>query len=380
MSCPLQNVCGGCLFRHLSPEEYQAQKVDDFKRIISGLNQPEIRLGEPVFIGDNTRRRASIAFSYNKGRLTLGFNQRQSDVLVDIQNCALLTPKLNANLDNLRRLLHEVCSSPITLSAKKGSKASVSYIKKGDVWLCEADNGIDVVLEFPETLTLEHRMILFELVQGFADIIRISHRTSASDLVEPIIEKAKPVIKMGQYDVFIPAGTFLQASKASEVALVGLVQKYLGMTTGRIADLFCGVGTFSYPLAQNKNNQITAVDSSKSLLAGFRQSVHKNMIPNIEIIEKNLFKYPLDEKEISSFDAVIFDPPRAGAAAQVEKIASAVRKPARLVAVSCNPHSFVKDANVLLSAGYKIGEITLVDQFSYSNHSELVAVFELLCQ
>lgn len=377
MSCPFQNVCGGCLFRHLSPEEYQAQKTEDFKRIISGLNQPEIRLGEPVFIGDNTRRRASIAFLYNKGRLTLGFNQRQSDVLVDIQNCALLTPKLNANLDNLRRLLHEVCSSPITLSAKKGRKASVSYIKKGDVWLCEADNGIDVVLEFPETLTLEHRMLLFELAQGFADIIRISHRTSASDLVEPIIEKAKPVIKMGQYDVFIPAGTFLQASKASEAALVGLVQKYLGTTTGRIADLFCGVGTFSYPLAQNKNNQITAVDSSKSLLAGFRQSVHKNMIPNIEIIEKNLFKYPLDEKEISSFDAVIFDPPRAGAAAQVEKIASAVRKPARLVAVSCNPHSFVKDANVLLSAGYKIGEITLVDQFSYSNHSELVAVFEL---
>lgn len=99
------------------------------------------------------------------------------------------------------------------------------------------------------------------------------------------------------------------------------------------------------------------------------------MIPNIEIQAKNLFKYPLDKLELKGFSAVVFDPPRAGAAAQVKKIAEMTDKPEKIIAVSCNPNTFVNDANTLISAGYKIDEITLVDQFIYSNHSELVALF-----
>ena len=152
--------------------------------------------------------------------------------------------------------------------------------------------------------------------------------------------------------------------------------RYAGESGGKIADLFCGVGTFSYPLSKNIKNKIVAADSSRSLLEGFRQSVNKNMIPNIEIVEKNLFKYPLDEKELNGFDLVVFDPPRAGAEAQAKKIAAmGTSAPQKVIAVSCNPHSFVKDANILIGAGFKLEEITLVDQFAYSNHSELVALF-----
>lgn len=165
-------------------------------------------------------------------------------------------------------------------------------------------------------------MAVFELAQGFDGIIRISHRRRPDAEAEPVVEKNAPYVKIADTFVYIPAGTFLQPSREGEQALVTLVLKYLGETSGRIADLFCGVGTFSYPLARNPANRVLAVDSSERLLEGFRRTVNKNMIPNIEIAAKNLFKYPLDDAELKGFNAVVFDPPRAGAAAQTARLAA----------------------------------------------------------
>lgn len=378
MSCPYQKICGGCRYRDMAEAEYHRLKEENFKKILSGLSQENIPFGPSVFIGDNVRRRASMAFSCRKGKLILGFNQSRSSELVDISACCLLTPRLNANLENIRSLLEELCAVPLaSAKAKKGRKTVPQYISGGDVWLCEADNGIDIVLEFCGTPSLEHRMIISEKAQQYPDIIRISHREKVDSVTEPLIEKAKPLVKMGKYDVYIPSGTFLQPSKAGEQALVSLVMKYLDGKEGKIADLFCGVGTFSYPLAENNNNKILAADSSAALLDGFRRSLNKNRISNVEVVNKNLFKYPFDEKELAGYDVIVFDPPRAGAAAQTAQIAAFVNKPKKLIAVSCNPHSFVNDANTLIAAGYHLREVTLVDQFAFSEHSELVACFEL---
>lgn len=345
--------------------------------IVSKINQPEISFATPIFIADQSRRRASLAFRCTKGKLVLGFNERQSKNIVDLQSCCLLTPQLNSFLPALRELLLEICWIPLRASKKK--KLAQTHISEGDVWLCEAGNGIDLVLEFASELNLEHRLAIADIANKYPQLIRISHRRSPIATVEPLLEKVKPQIRIGNYDVFIPAGTFLQPSQEGEQALVGSVKRYLGQTTGRIADLFCGVGTLSYPLAANLNNKITAIDSSSALLEGFRQSINKNMIPNIEILERNLFKYPLDVRELSAFDVLVFDPPRAGASAQIAMVANmtAAQKPQKIIAVSCNPHSFTADANMLIAAGYKMEEVTFVDQFAYSNHSELVALFTL---
>lgn len=375
MTCNLSEICGGCQFRNLDIKAYQLKKMQDFARNMQGIKQENIHFGEPIFISDGNRRRASFAFNYKKGRLTLGFNEAQSNNLVDCQICPLLTLKLNANFANLRNMVSEVCAIPFVEG--KGKKQTKSTLNSGDILVCEADNGIDVVFEFDKELNLDHRMAIFEMSQSYSDIIRISHRRKFGDTPETIVEKIKPIIKIADYDVYIPAGTFLQPSKAGETALVNLMLKYLGDSTGKIADLFCGVGTFSYPLSRNINNKILAADSSVELLEGFRQSVNKNVIPNIEIVTKNLFKYPLDETELKGFEVVVFDPPRAGASAQIAQIAAMSDKPKKLIAISCNPHSFIKDANLLLDSGYKIEEITFVDQFIYSNHSELVALFTI---
>lgn len=375
MTCPAAEICGGCLYRGEAEAAYRDRKTAALAALLSQINQAEIKLGEPVFIPDGTRRRASLAFQFKKGCLTLGFNRQRSSELVDLPCCPLLTPGLNALLPALRRLLEELCTTPYTV--KQGKKILSQKISSGDVWLTETANGVDLVLEYDAPLGLEHRMIIFEHANSEAAVVRVSHRRKNEAAAEPVIEKAKPYIEIGGYQVFIPAGTFLQPSREGEQALTGLVQKYLGETRGKIADLFCGAGTFSYVLAADNQNKITAVDSSAPLLAGFQESLNRNQIPNISILTRNLFKYPLDSKELSGFEAVVFDPPRAGAAAQAKQLAAMepAQQPAKIIAVSCNPHSFITDANILITSGYHIEEITLVDQFVYSNHSELVALF-----
>lgn len=373
MSCVFSSVCGGCCYRDMSYDEYCSLKQERFMRTISPVVSSSCKINSPIFIPDNTRRRASMAFEFSKQGLRLGFNQKSSHQIVDILSCSLLIPKLNGVLAFIRDLLSEICLTPYTI--KKGKKSLLSHICKGDVFICEADNGIDLVLEYDAPLSLEHRMIIFEKSQTNNDIIRISHRQSAFSVAETIIEKTPPIVKIGKYDVTIPAGTFLQPSVQGQQALTELVAKYLPNVKGLIADLFCGVGTFSYILADLPNSKITAIDSSASLLKSFSDSVNRNQIKNIQIINKNLFKYPLAGAELEDFSAIVFDPPRAGASAQCKAIASSSVKPEMVVAVSCNPVTFVNDAKILISGGYELKEITMVDQFTYSDHSELVAFF-----
>ena len=372
--CPLYPQCGGCTFRTLSKEAYSEQKYASFKHILEHINQTPLTFGEPVFIADGTRRRASFTFSFIKKELRFGFNAEKSHDIIDCEKCLLLTERINRNLPKIRSLLKELCTEPYTI--KKGKKSIRQGITGGEVFVSEADNGIDVLFKMAFAPELPHRLIISDYCASDSDIIRISWQKANETTPETILEKSRPIIENSGFPVYIPSGTFLQASKAGEQALSGLVMKYIGDNSGRVADLFCGIGTFSYPLCRNTNNKILAIDSSKELLEGFKQSVNRNQITNIKIEARNLFKYPLDEQEVSQFDIVVFDPPRAGAAAQTEKLAKSVRGPQKVIAVSCNPRTFVNDANTLIAGGYTLKEITMVDQFIYSGHTELVALFE----
>ena len=375
MSCPYQNICGGCPLRTMSIEKYRQYKIERFEHIAAVVAQNEIAFGTPVFVADGCRRRAEMTFQYKKGRIILGFNAAQSHEIIDIEKCAALTEKINAVLPKIREFLVRFCSIKTTEKIK--TKFIVSQITQGEIRLTQAANGIDVLLETDGKITLEHRMEICDFANNTPEVVRVS-AGAKNKMPETIVEKAKPCINIGGKSVFIPAGTFLQASQEGQNALVGLVLKYIGDLSGNIADLFCGVGTFSYPLSANIKNKITAIDSSAELLNGFRQTVNFLTIPNIKIVQKNLFKYPLDVDELKEFDAVVFDPPRAGAAAQVKQIAlmNEADKPQKIVAVSCNPHTFVNDANTLVQNGYYLKEMTMVDQFVYAEHFELVACFE----
>ncbi len=377
MGCKFQEKCGGCCFRDLTIEQYREKKYKQFKEILKvGLGITDETFDEPSFIFDGTRRRASFAFEYKKNNLYFGFNEQQSNSIVNCDYCPMLTDKINNNLGAIKEFVFKLCQIK-TLKKTKGKKFIESHIFKGDILILDALNGIDIVLEFCDDLELNHRMEIFDFVNAYDDIIRVSHRKDAFGIVEPIIEKTKPVIKISGCDVYVSPGMFLQASSQGEEALVSAVMKYMGQTTGLIADLFCGIGTFSYPLAKMIDNKIVAVDVNKGLLNGFKTSINKQMIHNIDIIERNLFKYPLDTTELERFDAVIFDPPRAGAKAVVKALANVDKSKnlKKIIAISCNPYSFVNDAKILMEAGYNLTKVMLIDQFVYSKHMELVALF-----
>lgn len=377
MDCSLASVCGGCSLRHLDEKEYRQRKCAVVQKALQSITRQDFVFSEPVFIKEGCRRRASFAFRRAGGGIVLGFNAYRSNEIVDLPGCPQLTPALNRGLEFFRGLLSELCRVPLTVKEGRKGRAKTVYVEKGDLWLTEADNGLDALLEFDRPLNLELREIIFERVSAAADVVRVSHRFAPDRPAETILEKGRPYIEAGGVGVFIPAGTFLQPSKEGQAALTALVLKYLGKTSGKIADLFCGVGTFSYPLAQKPGNRVLAVDASKELLEGFKNSVNRQMIANIEIVCRNLFKYPLEGAELEGLAAVVFDPPRAGAKEQAARLAAlpAGKRPRKLIAVSCNPETFARDAEILQNGGYRLCEVTPVDQFVYTSHCELVALF-----
>ena len=161
------------------------------------------------------------------------------------------------------------------------------------------------------------------------------------------------------FSIPIPQGVFLQASKASETAMINKVMEYMGNTTGKIADLFCGLGTFTYPLVQNKENEIISSDSSSASLQGLQKALNRNQIQNVKIIERNLFKDPMDASDLKGVKALVIDPPRAGAHEQCRVLAtlSSAERPEKIVFVSCNPKTFVYDATTLIESGYEFKKV-----------------------
>lgn len=373
-TCPHQSNCGGCPLRHLSSEDYRDFKITKFEHILKALIQPSQTVDKPIFIADGNRRRAEFTFSYRKGNLNFGFNAMQSHNIINLEQCISLTPNINKIIPQLKTFLTDFCAIKITKKIK--NKIQTNTVSQGDIWVIDAANGLDILLEIDESINLEQRMLICDFINT-DNAIRFSVQVK-NGKPETIVEKARPYINIGNHNVFIPAGTFLQASCAGEKALTDTVKRYLGDSVGNIADLFCGVGTFSYSLADNLKNKITAIDSAPDLLESFRQTVNHLTIPNIKITQKNLFKYPLDAVELKDFDIIIFDPPRAGACAQVTQIASMnpADKPQKIIAISCNPHTFINDANTLIRGGFTLQNITMVDQFVYADHFELVALFE----
>jgi 23S rRNA (uracil1939-C5)-methyltransferase len=173
---------------------------------------------------------------------------------------------------------------------------------------------------------------------------------------------------MGRAAVALPPGAFLQATAAGEEVLAGLVAAHVG-DARTVADLFAGVGPFALRLAEHA--RIMAADSDEPAIAALREAAKAPGLKPIAAERRDLFRRPFAAKELARLDALVFDPPRQGAEAQAREIAaSAVPK---VVAVSCNPATFARDARILIAGGYRFTALTPVDQFRYSAHVEIVA-------
>jgi 23S rRNA (uracil1939-C5)-methyltransferase len=206
----------------------------------------------------------------------------------------------------------------------------------------------------------------------------IAHAAEALGIVritlgdDPVLTTATPKITCASVPLDLPPRAFLQASAEAEAAMAAIAVDAIGKAR-KVADLFCGVGAFSFALARQA--AVTAVEIDRRLIAALELAArHVQGLKPIRTLVRDLMREPLSPLELKDFDAVLFDPPRAGAIAQAKTLAKA--EVPVVIAVSCNPASFAKDARALIDGGYTLGRVVPIDQFAYSPHVELVAVFE----
>lgn len=346
--CPHFGSCGGCAVQHLAEPSYHAWKRELVAGALSarGLS-PEIAPVVPAHPG--TRRRATFSATV-RGRTTrLGYHGRMSHDVVDIESCLVLTPGLQALLAPLRDLAR--------LFAPPSGSLRMT--------VTETETGFDVALEDgrepgPRQITeLAARM----------ERARIARVSLAG---ETVMTLAEPMVAIGSARVALPPAGFLQATAEAEAALSAHVQAALSGAR-RAIDLFSGLGTFALRLAEAA--KVHMVESDRALLdAGLSAARRTPGLKAVSGEARDLFAFPVSAKELSRFDAIVFDPPRAGAAAEAAEIAvSAVKT---VVAVSCNPATLARDLRILVDGGYRIDAVTPVDQFLYSPHIEVVAVLK----
>ena len=350
--CPHFGDCGGCALQHWAPEPYLTWKRD---QIVVALSREgiETEVLTPFAAPPHSRRRLALHARREAGKVRLGFKARRSWRLVDIEVCPISDPALERALPALRRL-----AAPFLEHPKSAPTLHVTWTLSGldvDVTGVERRSG---------GLSADARTRAAK-VAAEANMARVS---LAGEVVYQAREAA---VRLGPATVALPPGSFLQASPEAEVAMAEVVT---AATAGavRVADLFCGVGTFTFRLAQTAS--VYAADSSATAIAALKAAI--GTAPGLKGIApeaRDLSRRPLLAMEMKKLDAVVFDPPRAGAAEQAGEIGRS--KVACAVGVSCNPVTFARDARILVDAGFRLESVKPVDQFLWSPHIELVGVF-----
>ena len=334
--------CGGCQLQHADDDAYRAYLVS---RIETALAQHDLatEICDPHLSSPRSRRRATLrALKVGKGAV-VGFNAEKSHRIVDMRECHILRPELFALVQPLRELLAD--QLPPTRAA--------------EVQLTFVDQGADVMLKGVR-------------VEGLAAIEQLTSFASSNPVArlsidqgigpETVYEPQPATVTLSGTPVSFPVGGFLQATEDGEAALAACVREAVD-GSARVADLFAGLGTFTLAVGASY-----AAEASRDAAAALKRAA-----PHVAIEHRDLYRRPLDPGELKRFDAVIVDPPRAGAEEQVRALAaSSVR---RIAYVSCNPATFARDAKALVDGGYSLDWVRPVGQFRWSTHVELAACF-----
>ncbi|MHB1109262.1 MAG: class I SAM-dependent RNA methyltransferase [Devosia sp.] len=336
--CGYFGVCGGCSLQHLAPAPYAAFKRGLVVTALShaGIDVPVGQLVEARGIG---RRRATL----HTRAAGAGYMRPRSHDLLDIEACPILVPALQQSAPGIARALH-------------------AAVGDSDIGFTATATGLDVSVR-------NERKLKPQKLVPLAQNLKLARLSLNGELV---LQSQPPSVRMGKALVELPSGSFLQTTEAAEAALAGLV--LAGLKGARsVADLFCGVGPFALRIAESA--RVLAADSDRPAIAALQHAVkHTQGLKPITTLSRDLFRDPLAPAELAPFDAVVFDPPRAGAEAQARELVRSKVK--TIVGVSCEPRTFARDAAILLAGGYRLESVTPLDQFAYSIHVELVGVFK----
>ena len=360
--CPHVEHCGGCQLQHATPDAIAAIKTARIKRALTQQDLGHITVYDAITAwharAGGSRRRMEFAMAHAGGEVHFGLHRRQSQQRVDIEACPVSVPMIEQAIPALRAFA--------AIALEPGEQA--------DCHVTATDDGLDLVLTRKRPPSLDERLSWpgFIETRGWP---RLSWRARHPDPPETVVAFTNPTIRIGDHAVPIPAGGFLQARVQGQATLIDQVMRHInaGGEPRQCLDLFAGLGTITLPLlAADDKRQVTAIDMAGSSLESLR-AAGTPYGSRLMVEPRDLFRHPLDRAGLKNIDAIIIDPPRAGAEAQVAEIAdSAVPL---VIAVSCNPVSFARDARALIDGGYTMSPVQPVDQFQWSVEAELVAAF-----
>lgn len=342
--CAHARTCGGCQLQHVSDEFVAEWKTEVVRSALDG--QGLSAAFKPIVTSPATsRRRATLSARRTKTGALLGFHARGSDTLVATPDCLLLHPELIKAFEGLAAI--------VRLGGSRSAEVSLSITR--------TLSGVDVVVEGGKPLAPALRMKLAQIVEAN----RFARLTWSG---ETVALRDQPILRFGQASVILPPGAFLQATENGEAALLAAVRAALGPQK-RVIDLFAGLGTFAIPLASQC--EVLAVEGEATMTAAVEKAVRKaEGLHRITVETRDLFRRPLEPEEFRGVTGVVLDPPRAGAEAQVARLAEAAVPV--IAYASCNPVTFARDAKALVLAGYFLDWVQVVDQFRWSTHVELV--------
>ncbi|MDW3205792.1 MAG: methyltransferase [Alphaproteobacteria bacterium] len=343
--------CGGCTLQHASDALIADLKRDQLVEALARKNLPVDCVEPTRTVPPGARRRLRLTALRLSGRTVLGFNERASSKVIDVQECPVARPELTGLLPALRDLV--------------GGLGSLG--RGADLQLTLSDTGIEILL-VPAAggdPSLDERQTLVEFAE-LHDIARIGWETEG--IAEPLAARRTPRTVFAGVPVDLPIGGFLQPSREGQDILTDLVLSGVPEGADSVADLYAGCGSFSIPLSRRGAN-VVAVEGSEPAVAALRRGAAGL---RLQAECRDLARNPLSAAELNRFQAVVFDPPRAGAAPQAEMLAAS--DVATIVAVSCNPATLARDLRSLVDGGYTLTNAVPVDQFTWSGHVEAVAV------
>ena len=335
--CGYFGACGGCALQHAGPDRYASFKQN---LVVEALRHRRIETNVSPLVDarGEGRRRATLHATRNAA----GYMRARSHDLLDIEACPILVPGLRQTAPRIARVIG-------------------AAIGEGDILVTATDMGLDVAVR-PAKRARPERLVPLARQLGL---------TRLAVAGETVFQLAPPTLRISRSTVELPAGSFLQATATAEEALAALVIGAVGKSRS-VADLFSGIGPFALRLAET--SRVAAFDTDRAAIAALAHAVrYTRGVKAVTATARDLFRDPLAPVELAPFDAVVFDPPRAGAEAQARELAASKVK--TVVGVSCDPRSFARDASILIAGGYRLEAAIPVDQFAWSPHVEVVGVF-----
>ena len=341
--CRHYGRCGGCQLQHWREEPYRAWKASLVSDALTARGIA-FEVASCLDAHGAGRRRVALHVRKRSGVVTAGYMEARSHTLLDIDHCPILEPALGSAFDIARAL---------------GTK-----LGDCDVAVTATLTGLDVSVKAErDVLEREHGNLA-----GFVTSLKLARLSVNGEVIATAVP---PRLQIGKASVALPPGGFLQATSLGEETLARLVLDALGKAKS-VADLFCGIGPFAFRIAERA--RVEAYDNDRPAIAALNAAAKASSgLKPVTAAARDLFREPLVPNEMKELDAVVFDPPRAGAEAQARQLARSKVK--TVVAVSCDAGTFARDAEILVGGGYTLRRVTAVDQFKWSSHVEVVALF-----